>query len=75
MGPESPDEMLARLDERTTTIQKTLEKNDKILQDFVRRAEFQPVQRLVYGVVGLILTAVVAALVSLVVSAGGFPPL
>lgn len=70
---ESPEEMLARLDERTTTIWKTLEKNDKILQDFVRRAEFLPIQRLVYGVVGLIMTAVVAALVSLVVTQIGVP--
>lgn len=37
-----------------------------IKEDYVKRVEFEPVKRLVYGVVGLILVAVVTAIVSLV---------
>lgn len=39
---------------------------NKMENDYVTRVEFEIVQRLVYGVVGLILTSVVVALVSLV---------
>jgi thiosulfate reductase cytochrome b subunit len=43
---------------------------DKIMErldnNFVKREEFVPVQRLVYGVVGLILTSVIVALIALV---------
>jgi hypothetical protein len=34
--------------------------------NFVTRAEFTPVRQIVYGMVGLLLTAVVGALISLV---------
>ena len=36
-------------------------------QDFVSRNEFDPIKKVVYGMVGLILTAVLTALVGLVV--------
>lgn len=35
--------------------------------DLVNRAEFDPIKKIVYGMVGLILTAVVVALIALVV--------
>lgn len=39
----------------------------KLDQKYVTRVEFDPIQRLVYGMVGLILISVVGALISLVV--------
>lgn len=39
---------------------------DRLDNNFVKREEFVPVQRLVYGVVGLILTSVIVALIALV---------
>lgn len=38
--------------------------------DYVRRAEFEPVKKVVFGVVGLILSSVIVALIALVVSQG-----
>ena len=35
--------------------------------DYVRRAEFEPIQKLVYGVVALILVAVMSGVVALVI--------
>lgn len=42
--------------------------NDKIDEHYVTREEFDPIKKLVYGLVALILTAVVGALVAMVVS-------
>lgn len=39
----------------------------QITSNYVTKDQFEPVRRLVYGVVGIILTAVVVALVALVV--------
>lgn len=50
---------LVRLEERTHN-----------LLSFVRREEFEPVKRLVFGLVSLILVAVVGTLVTLVVRGG-----
>lgn len=41
---------------------------DNIENKFVTKAEFDPVKRLVYGVTGLILTGVIVALISLVIT-------
>lgn len=41
--------------------------NNKMDGHFITREEFDPIKRLVYGVVSLILTAVIIALVGLVV--------
>ena len=41
---------------------------------FVTKEEFEPIKRLVYGAVGLILVAVVGALIALVVQSGGGIP-
>jgi ABC-type uncharacterized transport system ATPase subunit len=68
--------------DRTGVIEATLEfiKRDigeiksamkEIREDFITRAEFEPVKRIVYGMVTLILTAVVGALIALVVQGGG----
>lgn len=41
---------------------------DSVVSTYVTKDQFEPIQRLVYGVVGLILFAVVGAVVSLVVN-------
>lgn len=46
---------------KVETIEQKLEKN------YVTHEEFQPVKNLVYGLVGLILTSVILALVALVI--------
>lgn len=57
-----PDEhqMLARIDERLKHI-------ERLIDEFVTRIEFAPIKALVFGLAGLMLSAVVAALVSTVV--------
>lgn len=40
---------------------------DVVVKSYVKREEFEPVQRLVYGLVGVILMAVVVALIALVI--------
>ncbi len=63
--------MLARIDERTTAILSRLDHIDRRLdEDFVTSEEFAPVKKVVYGLVGLILTAVAGGLVGLVVLKG-----
>jgi tetrahydromethanopterin S-methyltransferase subunit G len=41
--------------------------DQKISTHYVSREEFEPIKKIVYGMVGLILVAVVGALISLVV--------
>ena len=48
--------------------QEVTEINKKLAQDYVQKAEFDPIKKIVYGMVALILMAVVGALVALVVS-------
>lgn len=43
----------------------------QISSNYVTKDQFEPVRRLVYGVVGIILTAVIVALVALVVGGRG----
>ena len=42
----------------------------KLDEGYVTKAEFAPVKTIVYGLVGLMLTAVVAALLGLVITKG-----
>ena len=45
-----------------------IEANQKIiLKNYVTRDEFAPIQRLVYGLVGLVLVAVASGLIALVI--------
>lgn len=55
--PAQLGETLARIDEKLAQFEK---------RDFVTRAEFDPIKRLVYGVVGIVLVAFVTALTTLV---------
>lgn len=76
-------DLLIRLDERTLSIEKRLNEssnaNDsritkiekQIEEKCVTKEEFSPVRLVVYGLVGLILVAVVGALIGLVVIKNG----
>lgn len=44
---------------------------EKMDEKFVTQTEFDPIRKLVYGLVGLILTAVVGALIAMVVNRSG----
>ena len=68
---------LKRLLIEVTKISASMQNMEKdiaeLKRDYITRKEFEPVQRIVYGLVGLVLVAVVTALVALVVSGGGVP--
>jgi hypothetical protein len=62
---------LALLQQQVATIAcDILEVKTKLDRTFVTRAEFEPIRNLVYGAVGLILAAVLTALIALVVTRG-----
>jgi len=75
MSEESKFEpMLVRIDERTTSSLRLIEdvkasvqelRND-IESHYVRKEEFEPVKRLVYGGIGFILLAFLAGLTALI---------
>ena len=49
-------------------IKETVQDIKRLVEDkYVTKSEFEPIKRIVYGVVGLILVAVVGALLTLVV--------
>ena len=59
---------LAVMDEKLNNIQNDLKDlKDKMEGEFVHRMEFDPIKKLVYGLVGLILTIVITALVYVVI--------
>lgn len=72
---ETQDAIFARIDERTKTIQvdvADLKAHDDELRahietKYVTKERYTPVERVVYGLVGLALTAVVTGLITLVV--------
>ena len=47
--------------------------DQKVSTHYVSKEEFEPIKKIVYGLVSLILIAVVGALVALVVNGGGKP--
>ena len=60
----STDPLIIRIDERTKTIAEEV----KLLRaSVVSKAEFAPVRLLVFGMVGLVMTAVLTALVAQVI--------
>lgn len=58
-------ELMARLDERTTAIQAELKELRAVV---VTQAEFKPVRMVVYGLIGVMGTAVIGAVLALVVN-------
>lgn len=66
--PEHLGADIARLNGKVDTAVRDLDDLKHMLRaDFVTRAELDPIRRLVYGVVGLILTAVIGGLLGLVI--------
>lgn len=57
-------EMLGRMDERIKSLRSSIERIEAALVKYVTRVEFWPVKAIAYGLAGLVLTAVVAALLA-----------
>jgi ATP sulfurylase len=66
-APIGSDELLIRIDERTRAMAEEMKGLKEII---ITRAEFAPVRMIAYGLVGLILTLVVTALVASLVVRG-----
>lgn len=56
-------ELLVRIDERTTAMQKSLDAFEKI---YVTHQEFVPVKVIAYGLVGLCMTGIIGALLAII---------
>lgn len=68
----SDDVKMAVMQNDLTYVKDTVTKLDaKISSGYVTKEEFDPIKKIVYGVVSLILVAVVGALVALVVGTQG----
>ena len=66
--PQAAVEMIVRIDERTNQMLNEM----KTMRDvMVTRAEFSPVKAVTYGLVGLIMTSVIIAILSVVVQRTG----
>ena len=61
------DDLENRTNRRIETVEKDLQEN------YISRQEFNPIQKIVYGVVGLILVAVAGAVLALVMAQPKFP--
>lgn len=61
-------ELLIRIDERTKNLVGRFEDFEKSQIRFVSRDEFDPIKKVVYGMVSLVLVAVVTALIGMVVT-------
>ncbi|QNN23538.1 hypothetical protein HED60_15055 [Planctomycetales bacterium ZRK34] len=72
MAPiKQPDEdqatLLARVDERTLAMQEAIDRiAERMDEQYVTKAEFRPVRGVVYGLVALVMTATVGALLDLI---------
>lgn len=70
MSSQSDETKLAVIQTDLTYIKEKLNAVDnKVSSHYVSKEEFEPIKKIVYGLVGLILVAVVGALVALVVGA------
>lgn len=65
---ERMKDIVIRLDERTANMARDMSELRAVI---VTQPEFKPVKAVVYGLVGIVLTAVVVALVALVIQSGG----
>ncbi len=60
-------EQLARIDERTTALLRSVQHIERSLEtQYVTQKEFSPIKSIVYGMVGVILLAVCGGLIALV---------
>lgn len=70
MADQSDETKLAVIQNDLTYIKEKLNAVDnKVSSHYVSKEEFEPIKKIVYGLVSLILVAVVGALVALVVGA------
>ncbi|MFA5396851.1 MAG: hypothetical protein WC346_12660 [Methanogenium sp.] len=60
-------DLLVEIHTTVRSIQKDMENFKRDMDNYVRKEEFQPIKSLVYGVVGLILIAVVGAALSYII--------
>ena len=67
MGDENDASLLARLDERVKAMQVELHTLTSKFEHYVTHIEFGPVKLIAFGLAGLILSAVIAAVVASVV--------
>ena len=77
---DNTEQLLARIDERTARTERDVtdlrvemrkglsELKSESISNFVTRQEFQPVRAIVYGMVGVMMLAVLGALLALVVA-------
>jgi len=61
---------LGRIDERTNALDKNLSRLDSKFEEYITRHEFTPVKILTYGFAGIVLVAVITALITSVVTSG-----
>lgn len=74
MTKQSDETQLAVIKNDLSYIKEKLNDVDqKVSTHYVSKEEFEPIKKIVYGLVSLILIAVVGALVALVVNGGGKP--
>lgn len=64
--PQSPDGLMARLDERTRNMQIDLHELSDKFDEYVTHVEFTPVKLIAFGLAGLILCSVIAAVIATV---------
>lgn len=65
---QSTETTLALIGQKLDNLEKKIDKIDKSLEcDYVSQDQFEPIKRIVYGMVGVILLSVVAALFALIV--------
>lgn len=72
---QSDHDLLVELRTNTNNLMDEMKqlRNDiaNLKKEFVTQAEFKPVRNIVYGAVAIILTAVVVAMITLVIQQGG----
>lgn len=66
-GEQDRTGLLSRLDERTRNMQKDLHELAQRFEDYVTHVEFTPVKLIAFGLAGLILSAVIAAVIATVI--------
>ena len=60
----SNHELLVRVDERMMAVKDRVERMEALLNAYVTRVEFTPVKLIAFGLAGLVLSTVIAALVA-----------
>jgi hypothetical protein len=67
--PHTDSVAIARLQEQVRGLYTRFDKQDRHLETLVSRTEFSPIQKIAYGLVGIVMTAVLAALMTTLMGA------